>query len=162
MAPPKPAAQKTKTVVKRTLKPKVVKKATTSEATSAVIHTVGRRKRAIARLRLTRSGSGSIVVNNKKYTDYFPYWLWQETVVSPLPVVGLLGSVDISVRVGGGGLQAQAEAIRLAITRAFILHNPDWRPTLRKLGYLTRDPREKERKKPGLKRARRGPQWAKR
>ena len=83
-------------------------------------------------------------------------------MVQPLSQVGLDGQVDISVKVAGGGLPAQAEAIRLALARVLVLFNPDWRSTLRKMTYLTRDPREKERKKPGLKRARRAPQWQKR
>lgn len=126
------------------------------------IQTVGRRKTSVARLRLHRAGKGSITVNGKDFKEHFPYQLWQETISSPLPQVGLAGAVDITVKVAGGGLTAQSEAIRLALSRALILQNPDWRPTLRALGYLTRDSRKKERKKPGLKRARRGPQWAKR
>ncbi|OGL87227.1 30S ribosomal protein S9 [Candidatus Uhrbacteria bacterium RIFCSPLOWO2_02_FULL_48_12] len=107
-------------------------------------------------------GSGQLIVNNKNYKQYFPFALWQEVVTEPLPLVGLDKDIDISVKVSGGGLPAQAEAIRLALARALLVHNADWRPVLRKMGYLTRDPREKERKKPGLKRARRAPQWQKR
>lgn len=133
-----------------------------SAVESSYIQAVGRRKTATARLRMHHNGHGSITVNGRDFKEHFPYHLWQETVASPLPQVGLTGEVDISVKVTGGGLAAQSEAIRLALSRALILHNPDWRPTLRALGYLTRDSRQKERKKPGLKRARRGPQWAKR
>ena len=130
--------------------------------TAGMIRTVGRRKTAIARLRFVREGQPGIMVNGVDYKEYFPYALWQEVVAAPLPQVGLAGLVEITIKVSGGGKIAQAEAIRLALSRALILHNPDWRPTLRSLGYLTRDPREKERKKPGLKRARRAPQWRKR
>jgi small subunit ribosomal protein S9 len=126
------------------------------------IQTVGRRKRAIARLRFYASGTGAITINGPDYKKYFPYVFWQEIITEPLPLVGLANSVDVSVKIGGGGLSAQADAIRLALARALVKHNPDWRPTLRKMGWLTRDPREKERKKPGLKRARRAPQWQKR
>lgn len=126
------------------------------------IQTVGRRKRAVARLRLHQHGSGTYIVNNKPHSVYFPYPFWQEVVSSPLPLVGLAGAVDITVKVEGGGLNAQSEAVRLALARALILVNADWRPTLRKMGWLTRDSRQKERKKPGLKRARRAPQWQKR
>ena len=126
------------------------------------IQTVGRRKTATARLRMTSQGKGVFVVNSKNVENYFPYKLWRERMVQPLSQVGLDGQVDISVKVAGGGLPAQAEAIRLALARVLVLFNPDWRSTLRKMTYLTRDPREKERKKPGLKRARRAPQWQKR
>lgn len=126
------------------------------------IQAVGRRKNAVARVRLHSTGDGSYTINGKKYDDYFPYQLWREVVISPLPVVGLQGTATITVRVQGGGINAQSEAIRLGLSRALIVHNPDWRPTLRKLGWLTRDARKKERKKPGLKRARRAPQWQKR
>ncbi len=136
----------------------------TSTATHArgFIQSIGRRKRAVARLRLTPNGDGTFIVNGKKYTDYFPYTLWREVVISPLPLVGLQDAVNISVKVQGGGVNAQSEAIRLALARALVTLNNDWRPTLRKVGWLTRDAREKERKKPGLKRARRAPQWQKR
>lgn len=126
------------------------------------IQTVGRRKRAVARVRLTLGGDGSYLVNTKKHTDYFAYPLMQEVVTSPLPVVGLEGAATVSVRVEGGGVNAQSEAIRLGLSRALIIFNPEFRPVLRKMGWLTRDSREKERKKPGLKRARRAPQWQKR
>lgn len=126
------------------------------------IQTVGRRKSAVARLRFIKNGSGKFTINEKEYKIYFPFSLWQEIATEPLLLVGLDGNVDISVKVNGGGLPAQAVAVRLALARALVIHNADWRPTLRKMGYLTRDPREKERKKPGLKRARRAPQWQKR
>ena len=137
-------------------------KVTQSKTKRDYLQTVGRRKRAVARLRFSPQGQGSIIINSKDYRQYFPYSLWQSIVSEPLPLVGLQQSGTITVKVAGGGLAAQAVAVRLALARALILHNPDWRPTLRKMGWLTRDPREKERKKPGLKRARRGPQWAKR
>lgn len=133
-----------------------------SPTTKAYIQTVGRRKSAVARVRLFASGDGSYIINEKKYDDYFPYQLSREVVMSPLPLVGLQGTATITVHVQGGGINAQSEAIRLGLSRALIIHNPDWRPVLRKMGWLTRDARKKERKKPGLKRARRAPQWQKR
>lgn len=126
------------------------------------IQTVGRRKCATARVRLTRKGKGVIVINDKPLEQYFQAVLFQNIVTEPLPLVGLQGESDVSVKVEGGGLKAQAEAVRLGIARALVEHNEDWRVLLRKMGWLTRDSRIKERKKPGLKRARRAPQWAKR
>lgn len=139
----------------------VAEKITTKKANS-FIQTVGRRKSAVARVRLMRKGKGQIVVNEKPLSEYFQAVMYQNVVNEPLPLVGLQDDADISVKVEGGGHKAQAEAIRLGIARALIEHNEEWRPTLRKMGWLTRDPRVKERKKPGLKRARRAPQWAKR
>lgn len=125
------------------------------------VQAVGRRKTAVASVRLTQKGSGKFVVNGKAHKEYFPYGLWREEAESPLPLVGQ-AEADISVKVSGGGPHAQAQAVRLGVARALLLVNEDWRPTLRKMGWLTRDAREKERKKPGLKRARRAPQWTKR
>jgi small subunit ribosomal protein S9 len=114
----------------------------------------GRRKTAVARVRLY-SGSGKITVNGKdsKLAD---------DTVSPLKLVGKLGSYDISITVAGGGATGQSEAMRHGIARALVISNNEYRPTLKKAGYLTRDSREVERKKPGLKKARRAPQWSKR
>lgn len=114
----------------------------------------GRRKTAIARVRLY-SGVGKITINGKESN-------LQDDAVSPLKLVGKLGSYDISITVTGGGTTGQSDAIRHGIARALIASNAEYRPTLKKAGYLTRDPREVERKKPGLKKARRAPQWSKR
>lgn len=138
------------------------KKPVKAKKSSGLVQTVGRRKRATARVRMTRSGKGEIVVNGMPLVEYFQAVMHQNIVTDPLPVVGLQGEADISAKVEGGGLHSQAEAIRLGISRALIEHNEEWRPVLRKMGWLTRDSRIKERKKPGLKRARRAPQWAKR
>jgi small subunit ribosomal protein S9 len=140
----------------------VIDKKTTKKTSTGLIQTVGRRKRAIARVRLTRKGKGQFIVNDKPLKEYFQAIMYQNIVNEPLPLVGLEGETDISVKVLGGGHRAQAEAIRLGIARALLEHNEEWRQLLRKMGWLTRDPRIKERKKPGLKRARRAPQWAKR
>ncbi|MDO8571809.1 MAG: 30S ribosomal protein S9 [bacterium] len=123
--------------------------------------TVGRRKNAIARIRLTE-GDGSIIINEKSYKDYFPLYELQKTVEAPLAAINRLGSISVSVKVLGGGFRGQAEAIRHGITRALVEMDSELRKTMRGLGYLTRDPRVKERKKPGLKRARRAPQFSKR
>ncbi len=114
----------------------------------------GRRKTAVARVRLY-PGSGKITLNGKESN-------LRDNAVSPLKLVGKLGSYDISITVIGGGTTGQSDAIRHGIARALIVSNAEYRPTLKKAGYLTRDPREVERKKPGLKKARRAPQWSKR
>lgn len=126
------------------------------------VYALGRRKRARARTRLFSVGSGTVTVNGKKLETYFPASLLQELVISPLKVVGRDADSDVTLSVDGGGLHGQAEAARLGIARALLKINPEYRSALKKLGYLTRNPREKERKKYGLKKARRAPQWAKR
>jgi small subunit ribosomal protein S9 len=127
------------------------------------ISTVGRRKSAIARVRLyPKAGSAiNITVNDRKYDDYFNYPQWQEVVVSALKLTGN-EQYPITIKVSGGGINSQAEAIRMGIARALLVMNEEYRATLKKNGMLTRDPRVKERKKPGLKKARRAPQWSKR
>lgn len=127
-----------------------------------VISAVGRRKTAIARVRLVRGGKGNVLVNNKPFAMYFPTFDMQRIVLEPLKAVGKESSYDVSVHALGGGAHAQAEAVRLGISRALLKEQADFRTTLKKLGFLTRDPRAKERKKPGLRRARRAPQWSKR
>lgn len=126
------------------------------------ISTVGRRKTAIARVRLVRGGKGTIRINNKPFEMYFPTFDQQRIVLEPLRAVSMEKSFDLSVVAQGGGAHAQAEAVRLGVARALIKEQPDYRTSLKKLGFLTRDPRAKERKKPGLRRARRAPQWSKR
>lgn len=123
---------------------------------------VGRRKTAVARVRLVKNGSGKIVVNDKEYTEYFPQAVHQTMLVQPLEAVGKQKEFDFSIKVTGGGVASQAEACRHGIARALLVFDKDLRSTIKPLGYLTRDPRMKERKKPGLKRARRAPQWSKR
>jgi small subunit ribosomal protein S9 len=94
--------------------------------------------------------------------EFFTTWESRSMVTSPVKIAGLEGAVDVSAMTTGGGLMGQAEAVRLGISRALIELNPTYRKTLKKLGYLMRDPRAKERKKPGLRKARRAPQWSKR
>ncbi len=122
---------------------------------------VGRRKTAIARVRLfTRSGP--FAVNDKPYGDYFPTPDLQKIAEDALKKMKLWERFRISARVSGGGIHAQAEAVRHGLARCLIIFNPDFRKRMKRAGFLTRDPRMKERKKFGLKKARRAPQWAKR
>ena len=121
----------------------------------------GRRKKAIARVRLIPGGSGSIVINDRALED-FPQGTLQYIVKQPVVLTQTEGAYDIVVNVCGGGYTGQAGAIRHGISRALIQAQPELRPALKKEGFLTRDPRAKERKKYGLKKARRAPQFSKR
>lgn len=123
---------------------------------------VGRRKSAIARVRLTPSAPESITINEKKLAEYFPQPELQTIVQQPLEAIARSVTGTIFVQTHGGGKRGQAEAIRLGIARTLVLAQPDLRAPIKHAGYLTRDPRVKERKKYGLKRARRAPQWQKR
>ncbi|MFH1620689.1 MAG: 30S ribosomal protein S9 [Patescibacteria group bacterium] len=123
---------------------------------------VGRRKTAVARVRLIKNGKGEITINGKKFDKYFTTYDLREQIESPLKISGQETSVDVSVKVTGGGIRGQAEAVRHGLSRALIQLNPTFRKTLKKLGYLKRDARKRERKKFGLKGARRAPQWSKR
>jgi small subunit ribosomal protein S9 len=122
---------------------------------------VGRRKRASARVRIS-IGKGEIVVNGQPLKKYFPYFAMQEAIISPLKAMGKENSMNVSVKVQGGGKKGQADAIKHGIARALVAWNTEFKKTLKTLGLLTRDARIKERKKFGLKRARRAPQWSKR
>ncbi|MDD5341178.1 MAG: 30S ribosomal protein S9 [Patescibacteria group bacterium] len=122
---------------------------------------IGRRKCSIARVKLFLKGKGEIMINGKKSTDYLPDYVLQEIIHAPLKLANL-EKADIIVSTNGGGKTGQAEAIRLGISRALVLLDKELRKTLKVAGFLKRDPRIKERKKPGLKRARRAPQWQKR
>ncbi|MBR5302757.1 MAG: 30S ribosomal protein S9 [Clostridia bacterium] len=122
---------------------------------------VGRRKKAIARVRLI-PGEGKIVINGRDIDNYFGLETLKMTVRQPLALTALEGRYDVLVNVYGGGLSGQAGAIRHGISRALIKADPELRPAVKKAGFLTRDPRMKERKKYGLKAARRAPQFSKR
>ena len=123
---------------------------------------VGRRKQAIARVRLV-PGAGSITVNGREFADYFPNKLHQQLITDPFTVLELAGSYDVIARITGGGPSGQAGALRLAIARALNeIDRENNRPTLKKSGFLTRDARVIERKKAGLKKARKAPQFSKR
>lgn len=125
------------------------------------VEAVGRRKTATARVRLY-PGTGEIVVNDKPMNVYFGRALDQMILKQPLTLVGAESTFNISVHVNGGGEGGQASAVRLGIARALIAGDINLRPTLKAAGFLTRDARAKERKKPGLKRARKAPQYTKR
>ena len=127
----------------------------------ADFNAVGRRKKAIARVRLV-PGSGNVVINKRELDNYFGLETLKMTVRQPLNLVKVGGSFDVLVNVRGGGLTGQAGAIRHGISRALCKVNPELRGELKKAGFLTRDPRMKERKKYGLKAARRAPQFSKR
>ena len=122
----------------------------------------GRRKKAIARVRLIPDGSGSIVINKRSLDEYFGLDTLKYIVNQPLELTSTTGKFDVIVNVQGGGFTGQAGAIRHGIARALIQAQPELRPALKKEGFLTRDPRSKERKKYGLKKARRAPQFSKR
>ena len=122
----------------------------------------GRRKKAIARVRLIPGGNGTIVINDRALEDYFPQGTLQYIVKQPIALLEVESKYDIIVNVVGGGYTGQAGAIRLGIARALLEAEENSRPALKKEGFLTRDPRAKERKKYGLKKARRAPQFSKR
>jgi len=123
---------------------------------------IGRRKTSVARVRIFPKGEKFFLVNEKPLDEYFSTFELKETVLSPLKKTDCLDRYGISVKVKGGGINSQAEAVRHGLSRALVLLNPDFRKKLKKAGFLTRDPRMRERKKFGLKRARRAPQWQKR
>ena len=124
-------------------------------------YAVGRRKRATAKVRI-KSGQGNLTVNKRDLESYFPRKVYSKIVREPLEKVDFLDKFDVEAHVNGGGLTGQAEAIRLGLSRAILKINPELRKLLKKAGLLTRDPRVKERKKPGLRGARARPQISKR
>jgi small subunit ribosomal protein S9 len=126
------------------------------------IEAVGRRKTGSARVRITPGSKGEITVNEKALHEYFPTEELQNIVKTPLVVAGITPMPTITVRVVGGGIHSQAEAVRHGIARAIIRHDLTMRIPLKRAGLLTRDERAKERRKFGLKKARRAPQWSKR
>jgi len=126
-----------------------------------LINAVGRRKTAVARIYVSE-GKGNITINERPFDNYFPTIQLQNTVKQPLVLVGLTDKFDIKVNLTGGGFKGQAEALRLAIARALVKYNEEYKSILRKNGLLTRDPREVERKKPGRPKARKRFQFSKR
>jgi small subunit ribosomal protein S9 len=162
-APAKKAAPK-KTAAKAKTE-KVEKEMEVAAETSkggSYLYAIGRRKTAIAKVRLIKNGKGLMTVNGRPMEEFFTTHESRSMIVAPIKIAGLEGAVDVSADVVGGGIMGQADAIRLGISRALCELNPTYRKTLKKLGYLKRDPRAKERKKPGLRKARRAPQWSKR
>ncbi len=126
-----------------------------------VLNTIGRRKSAVARVYF-QEGKGNITINGKDLKVYFPSELMQYVVTQPLQVLNLIGNFDINVNLDGGGVKGQAEALRLGIARALVILNPEYKPALKAEGFMTRDPREVERKKPGQPKARKRFQFSKR
>ena len=127
--------------------------------------TTGRRKEAVARVRLresTTEGPGTITVNGRSLEDYFPSATHRMVIVEPLKVTSLDETYDVDVTIHGGGITGQAGALRMGIARSIVELDPEQRGTLKKAGFLTRDAREKEAKKYGLKKARKAPQYSKR
>lgn len=132
------------------------------ENSNQYFEATGRRKTAVARVRLYTKGDKTITINGKDISEYFKTPVLQKTIGYSLDRIKSTGRFRITIVVNGGGINSQAEAIRHGITRALVVFNPEYRKRLRKAGFLTRDSRMKERKKFGLKRARRAPQWSKR
>ena len=164
-----PKKTKTKKAVsKKTKKTKVKKKVSKRKPRKAetdkekYYEAIGRRKTATARVRLFTKGEGFFLVNEKPVDEYFPTLEMREIARASLKKMKSLDRFRASVLVRGGGLHAQAEAIRHGTARALVKFNSDYRKRLKRVGFLTRDPRMRERKKFGLKRARRAPQWQKR
>jgi len=126
-----------------------------------VINAIGRRKAAVARVYLS-DGKGQITINDREYKQYFPNEILQYVVLQPLNLLNIADKYDIKVTLDGGGFKGQAEAVRLAISRALIKVDPEYKPKLKAEGFTTRDPREVERKKPGRPKARKRFQFSKR
>ncbi len=123
---------------------------------------VGRRKEATCVVRIYENKSGEITINEKKFEDYFPAKDLQKMVKEPLDELGLLSKFSVTAKVSGGGVKSQTKAVQHGIARALVLFDETFRKQLKSAGHITRDPRMRERKKPGLKRARRASQWRKR
>ena len=126
-----------------------------------IVQATGRRKRSVARVRL-RSGAGNVTVNGRTVEDYFPSRSHRVHILEPLTVTATEGRYDVDATIHGGGCSGQAGALRLGISRGLVEVEPELRDTLKKGGCLTRDPRKKESKKYGLKKARKAPQYSKR
>ena len=170
----KPKAVK---AAKETKKEKAIKAETVKEEKKEVaekvakktggkyFYAVGRRKSAVAQVRLFENDKATdddLIVNNKKFKQYFPIAPLQNNFLAPLKAVGMQGKVSMTVIVRGGGFNGQVEAVRLGVARALVVYDEKLKKTLKDLGFLTRDSRKVERKKAGLKKARKSPQWAKR
>ena len=132
------------------------------ESKTKYFYGTGRRKSSVARVRVYENGTGSIIINGREINDYFGLDTLKLVVNQPLVATDLVGKVDVVVTVAGGGVSGQAGAIRHGLSRALLGLNAEYRATLKAAGFLTRDPRMKERKKYGLKAARRAPQFSKR
>lgn len=135
---------------------------TQAEPQSQYFYGTGRRKSAIAKVRIYPDDGTAIIVNDKPMEEYFNWLPWQSTVREPFATSGTVGRFRVMAKVSGGGVNAQAEAIRHGIARALVVFDPNLKSSLRRAGFITRDARVKESKKYGLKRARRAPQYTKR
>ncbi|HPT08086.1 MAG TPA: 30S ribosomal protein S9 [bacterium] len=159
-----------KTIKKTTTKKEVVKEAPATEkkeskkisANAKFIKAIGRRKTAVAQIRMFEKGDGEILVNNVPAENYFKKEENLNIILQPLKVVSKLKDFNFTIIVKGGGVLGQLEAVRHGIARALVKYDPEFKTILKTSGYITRDPRQKERKKPGLKKARKSPQWSKR
>lgn len=140
----------------------VVKTPAAKKAAARYIEAVGRRKTSTARVRITEASKGSTTVNDKEVSAYFPTVELQKIVSEAVEKSKVAGKFAISVKVAGGGIHSQAEALRHGLSRAIVKFDEETRKRLKKLGFLKRDPRMKERRKFGLKKARKAPQWSKR
>jgi small subunit ribosomal protein S9 len=125
------------------------------------INTSGRRKTAVARLYM-KPGTGKVTVNKTDAAQYFPTAVLQYKLNQPFAITETVGQYDVNINVYGGGINGQADAVRLAMSKALVEINPEWKPSLKEVGLMTRDPRMVERKKPGLKKARKRAQFSKR
>jgi small subunit ribosomal protein S9 len=150
-----------------TKKSKEIKESVEKEETSPktpYFYAVGRRKTSVARVKIfpTKAKQNSFIVNEKKMDEYFPAGRLSETAASPLSLAGEGVNFEVLANVSGGGVSAQSGAVRLGIARALVVYDETLKKSLKDAGFLTRDSREVERKKAGLKKARKAPQWAKR
>jgi len=137
-------------------------KKTEKKGDDRYIEAVGRRKTAIARVRITPASKTTFLVNEKELHEYFPIKEMQVIVKQPLEEMGATEKFIVTAKIIGGGIHSQSEALRHGIARALVNHKAELRKDLKKAGYLKRDPRSKERRKFGLKKARKAPQWSKR
>ncbi|MDO9230956.1 MAG: 30S ribosomal protein S9 [bacterium] len=151
----------TKKIVKK--EDKIVEKKEVAKK-GTYFYAVGRRKTAIARVKIFPSdiAQNTLVINEKKFEEYFPVSRWRDLAKAPLALAGEGAKFSVEAKVYGGGISAQADAVKLGIARALVLFDKELKKALKGEKYLTRDPREVERKKFGLKKARKAPQWAKR
>lgn len=150
-------------VAKKAAAPAIAKKAVKVSADERYVYGVGRRKTAVAQVRLYKAKGEPIhIANGKTVREYFGTQALEDNALSPLKVVGLEGEMMASLLVRGGGKNGQSDAAKLGVARALLVHDPLLRPVLKAQGLLTRDARSVERKKPGLKKARKSPQWSKR
>lgn len=155
-AKPRAAAKKKEVTTTKTVVEQPVLKA------GSYVYALGRRKTSVAKVYLIKNGKGLITVNSRPMEEFFTTFEGRKIVTDALKATGQETAIDISAQVMGGGINGQAEAVRLGIARAMCEMNPAFRTVLKKLGYMSRDPRAKERKKFGLKKARKSPQWSKR